>query len=242
MDEETNEQGETQFIEAGRWPILFKGFEDGLSKESPPRIMDLCFQVEIELGLHYLLDSDFRLPRQPDRIMELLREVEAEHFGRIPLFVSRLERALAVSPSYWCRYVESCGLSAFDPGELGAAAGIARRYALGRSEHRRVVRIIHQCRASLLGQHPIPEIREHPRTGDPTLTVQIVQAVEQVQVNWRTLGLRPVVNRQLVVRRDENRGWVAWVELAETKTAKIHPHSVLQLFENGHFRLLRRPC
>jgi hypothetical protein len=73
------------------------------------------------------------------------------------------------------------------------------------------------------------------------LTVRIAHAVEQVQVNWRSLGLRPVINRQMVVRRDENRGWVAWIDLVETKSEKLHPHSVLQLFENGHFRLLRRP-
>jgi len=94
--------------------------------------------------------------------------------------------------------------------------------------------------ASLLGKRPIPEIGEHPRTGDPTFSVQIAHLTEQVQVNWRSLGLRPVLNQKLVVRRDQGRGWVAWIELAEAKAGKIHPHSVLQLLENGHFRLLRR--
>ena len=241
MDEETNQQGSAKSLEAGRWLMLRRAFEAGLTKEQPMRILELCVQFELELGLYYLLDPDFRVPRQPDRVVELLHEIECEHFDRIAVLVPRLERALAVSPTWWCHYVESCGISTFDPVELGACAGIARRYAEGPQEHRRIVRIVHQCWASLLGERPIPEIREHPRTGDPTLTVQIAHVAEQVQVNWRSLGLRPVINRQMVVRRDENRGWVAWIDLAEAKTGNIHPHSVLQLFENGHFRLLRRP-
>lgn len=240
MNEETNEHGSAKSLEAGRWPLLLQAFEDGLNQESPPRVMDMCFHVEVELGLHYLLDPDFRLPRPPDRILELLQEVEREHFGRIEVFVPRLERALAASPTWWIDYVENCGFSVFDPVELGAAAGIARRYAEGPKEHRRIVKIIHQCWCRLLGQCSVPEIREHPRTGDPTLTVQIARAVESVQINWRSLGLRPLLNRQMVVRRDAS-GWVAWIELAYAQSGRIHPHSVLQLQENGRFRLLRRP-
>jgi hypothetical protein len=71
--------------------------------------------------------------------------------------------------------------------------------------------------------------------------VQIAHTIEQVQINWRSLGLRPVLNRKMVVRRDETREWVAWIELAQTGTGRINENSVLQLRENGRFRLLRRP-
>jgi hypothetical protein len=44
-------------------------------------------------------------------------------------------------------------------------------------EHKGVTRIINHCMTTLLGQFPIPEVRELPRSGDPTLHLEIVRAV-----------------------------------------------------------------
>lgn len=241
FDDEKNEPWEVdaEGLAVGRWPALLRALKNALTRGPVRFNLEMCVVIEHELGLRPLVTSSDQMPRQPEEIIELLNEHEDEHPDLICRFVPALERALAFSPYWWLSYIDTVGRANFDPVQLGACVGICRRYATEPSEHTRITSIIFWVLECLVGQYPVPEIRELPRTGDPTLTTRIIQQIETIQLNWRSIGLRPVVNSDLTVRWEDERCWVAWVRLADIKTGVITPRCVLRLRSDGLFRLVR---
>lgn len=241
QNDESNEPWEVdaEALALGRWPALLRALKNALTRGPVRRNLELCIVIEHELGLRPLVTSSEQMPRQPEEVIELLNEYEDEHPHLIGRFVPALERALACHPYWWLSYVESVGRANFDPVELGACAGICRRYANEPSEHTRITSVFFWALECLVGQYPVPEIRELPRTGDPTLTARIIQQIETLQLNWKSLGLRPVVTSDLAVRWEGNHHWIAWVRLAHAKTGMITPRCVLRLRSDGLFRLVR---
>ncbi len=223
----------------GRWPSLLLSLKSALTRGPVRRNLELCVVIEHELGLRPLVTSSSQIPRQPGEVIHLLNAYDYEHPHLISSFVPAMERALACYPYWWLAYVESMGLANFDPIELGACAGICRRYSNAPTEHTRTTAVIYWVLECLIGQYPIPEIRELPQRGDPTLRAQIIQKVEAVQLNWKKLGLRPVITSDLAVRWEDTHCWIAWVRLAHTKTGVITPRCVLRLRSDGLFRLFR---
>lgn len=238
-DYDPSEEVDAEELALGRWPSLLRALKMALIKGSVRRILMMCVNVEYVLGMRALMTSDEQIPRQPSEIIELLEGFEAEHPDLLGRLTLALERALATSPFWWVSYVRLVGRANFDPVELGACAGIARAHAGSPQEHQEITAIIHHCWSMLLGQWPVPEVRALPQRGDPTLLARIITATEQVQLNWRSLGLRPVVNQDLAVRWIDHAKWVAWVRLANTLDGKINGHAVLRLQSDGLFRLVR---
>lgn len=222
----------------GRWKILLVSLNTALSPKKRD-VLTLCVAIEHELGLRPVVTASSTMPRFPDKIIELLADYDRNHADLAGRFVFGLERALACVPCVWLSYVGKVGRANFDPVELGACAGICRRFATTEEEHRQITGIIYWTLRCMLGQYPIPEFREHPRRGDPTLTVQITQKIEAIQLNWRKLGLRPVVNSETVLRWIDSESWVAWVRLANTRTGEITKQSCLQLKSSGKFQLIK---
>jgi hypothetical protein len=226
----------------GRWSPLLLSLNAGLKQNIDGHyreVLTLCLAIEHELGLRPVVTASSTMPRLPDEIIDLLVDYDHHHADRIGCFVFGLERALACIPQVWLSYVDKVGRANFDPVELGACAGICRRFASTPEEHRRITAIIYWVLQCMLGQFPVPEFREHPRRGDPTLTVRITQKIEAVELNWKKLGLRPVVNSDMVLRWADSESWVAWVRLANMRTGKISKHSYLRLKSSGQFQLLR---
>jgi hypothetical protein len=241
FDDEQNESWEVdaEGLTLGRWPSLMKSLKAALTRGPVRFNLELCVVIEHELGLRPIVTSADQMPRRPEEIIELLMQYEDEHPHLICRFAPALERALACYPYRWLSYIDTVGRSNFDPVELGACAGICRRYATEPTEHTRITAIIFWVLECLIGQYPAPEIRELPQRGDPTLRAQIIQKIEAIQLNWKKLGLRPVVTSDMVVRWEDGRCWVVWVRLANTKTGVITPRCVLRLRSDGLFRLIR---
>ncbi|MEN9866393.1 MAG: hypothetical protein RL748_1983 [Pseudomonadota bacterium] len=222
----------------GRWKSLLISLKAALSPKKRD-VLTLCVAIEHELGLRPVVTASSTMPRFPDEIIKLLADYNNHHANRIGCFVFGLERALACVPCVWLSYVGRVGRANFDPVELGACAGICRRFADTPEEHRQITGIIHWVLQCMLGQYPIPEFREHPQRGDSTLTVSITQKIEAIQLNWKKLGLRPVVNSDTVLRWTDTENWVAWVRLADMRTGKITKQSCLKLKSSGQFQLIR---
>lgn len=222
----------------GRWKILLLSLNTALSPKKRD-VLTLCVAIEHELGLRPVVTASSTMPRFPDKIIDLLADYDRNHADLAGRFVFGLERALACVPCVWLSYVGKVGRANFDPVELGACAGICRRFANTAEEHRQITAIIYWVLQCMLGQYPIPEFSEHPRRGDPTLTVSITQKIEAIQLNWKKLGLRPVVNSETVLRWADTESWVAWVQLANMCSGKISKHSYLRIKSSGQFQLLR---
>ncbi len=232
---------DVEALACGRWPVLIRALKAALTRGTLKSRFELCLVIANELGLRSLLSRETQALPQPEDLLQMLRSYERNNPSQLWRLVPALERALASRPMWWIHYVEVSGLSTFDPVELAACCGIARREADTPKAHRGITRIIHHCMTTLLGQFPIPEIQELPRQGEPTLHLDIVRAIEGVQLNWRALGLRPATTPDLVVRWSPDKQWIAWVRLKHFKTGNLHPHAFLRLTQSGQFRLLRRP-
>lgn len=202
----------------------------------------LALQIELELGLSSIMDLPDRT-EEPTHIQELIRTLELfveSNPGFLAALVMRLERAFAAFPHAWLDYVKENGRACFDPAELAACAATAKNHtAPGAADHKRVLALIHWSWDALLGQRPVPFVQVAVRHGHPTVILDVIKAIEDIEVNWASLGLRPIINRDLALRWDQFERWTAFVKLIQTDTGKISSHTSLRLRSDGIWRIVR---
>lgn len=237
MDESWDVDGPGLAI--ARWRPVVDVIEAVFREGSIDDQLSLCLAVEIELGLRPLVTMRSQVVLVPDEIKVLLRSYETEHAGQLAVFVPALERALAAVPALWIQYIDRVGRACFDPIDLAAAAAVARRYADGPAIQREITRIVFGALECVAGQYPIPVVREAPRRGYPTLILDVTRMVSALEVNWKGLGLRPVIDTDMVVRWPTPDQWVAWVRVVRFKSGHRHPSCALRIRSNGQFRFVR---
>lgn len=71
--------------------------------------------------------------------------------------------------------------------------------------------------------------------------LEIIGAVERIELNWKSLGFTPVVNHETVVRWDAHERWTAWIRLMRAKTGEITFAAALRLRSDGVWRIVRTP-
>lgn len=226
-----------------RWLCLVDALMNALRSLKSEDYERLSFQIEIEMGLRHVVPlTKYDKYVTPVSRWELTFErYEDEHADFFPVLVPRMERALATQPIRWLAYVNGMGRACFDPAELSSCAAVAKIFADGLPNHvsEEVIRILHWSWASVLGQKPVPLVREVPLRGHPTVILEIIGGVERIETNWKSLGLTPVVNAETVVRWDEHERWTAWIKLARIKNGKITPTAALRLRSDGLWRIVR---
>lgn len=228
-----------------RWLCLVYALLDALRNLESDDYKRLSMQIELEMGLRRVVPiSEGEKYFTPVTYWELkFNRYGEEHEDFFPVLVPRMERALATQPIQWLAYVNGMGRACFDPAELSSCAAIAKNFADGLPNHvsSEVIRILHWSWACVLGQKPVPLVREVPRRGHPMIILEIIGEVERIELNWKSLGMTPVVNAETVVRWDEHERWVAWVKLVRMRTGKIAPNDALRLRSDGVWRIVRQP-
>jgi hypothetical protein len=73
----------------------------------------------------------------------------------------------------------------------------------------------------------------------PTLILEIIRALEQIELNWKALGLISVINDLLTVWWDEQARWTDFIKLFQTKTGEIPPYASLRLPGDGTWQIVR---
>ena len=226
-----------------RWLLLVDALMTALRSLKAEDYERLSYQIEIEMGLRHVVPlTKYDKYVTPVSRWELTFErYEDEHADFFPVLVPRMERALATQPIRWIAYVNGMGRGCFDPAELSSCAAVAKKFSDGLPNHvsADVIRILHWSWECLLGQKPVPLVRELPRRGHPTVILEIIGGVERVELNWKALGMTPVVNAETVVRWDEHERWVAWVKMVRTKTGKPTSAAALRLRSDGVWRIVR---
>lgn len=202
----------------------------------------LALQIELELGLCSLLDLPDRT-EEPAYIQELVRASETfvdSNPEFLAALVMRLERAFAAFPQAWLDYVAENGRASFDPVELAACSAIAKNHtAPCAADHKRILAIIHWSWDALLGQRPVPFVQNARRHGHPTVILDVIRAIEDIEVNWASLGLSPIINRDLALRWDQFERWTAYVKLIVAATGQISPDKSLRIRSDGVWRIVR---
>ena len=224
-----------------RWPSAVNAIHDALTNADHEIYVSLSRILEVELGLRSVVDTKNNKPIDVEDWESILIDYEANHGKALYIVVPRMERALASVPQRWVRYVDEIGRSCFDPVELAACAAVAKRFANEplAELHVKINSLIIWAWDCLLGQRPIPQVRQLPRRDHPNLILLIIRAIHAVELNWAAIGLRPIIDDDLTVRWGESETWTAWVKLVHTNTCKINPHAVLRLQSNKFWRILR---
>jgi len=236
-DDETDEAG----LAKARWLIVADAIRDALENSDPEDSRTLSRHLELELGLRPIFnfwDSDYEFVPSGAWMSLLFDYAEADD-EMLCFIVPRIERALATSPKRWLAYVHETGRACFDPVELSVCVAIAKRATESNSpEHNALNTLLHWCWECVLGQRPIPHVRQAPQRNYPTLILNIIRHVEKIELNWPSLGLAPVINDEIVVRWDEFERWVAFIKLVNTDTGKISPDVSLRLRSDGLWRVV----
>lgn len=236
---------EDQIDETGlakaRWPRIRAAIRDALENSDHDDYTALSQRLELELGLRSIFkftEPDYE-PIPPEDFIAMVAEYARKQEHMICFVVPRLERALAASPTRWLAYVKATGRDCFDPTELTVCIAIAKRACEPlSSEHVAINALLHWCWDCILGQRPIPLVRQAPQRGHPTLILEIIRGIEQIELNWKALGLTPVINDLLAVRWDEQERWTAFIKLI-TKSGEISPYASLRLRGDGIWRIVR---
>lgn len=227
-----------------RWSCVTDSLLEALKNSDPSDVQYLTLHLRIELGLQDVA-AVFRDPGACPTTEQwggIFAHYERDCEDLLPVFVPRLERALATQPGRWVAYVRSLGRSCFDPVDLSACVGIARRHVREDSlPHvgEELLRLLHWAWDCVLGQRPVPLIREFPARHYPRTGLEIIKAVEQVEVSWRAIGLRPVINRDMALRWDEHERWTVWLRMVSAKSGEISPYAVLRPRSDGAWRIVR---
>ena len=224
-----------------RWPAAVNAIHDALSNADHEIYVSLSRILEVELGLRAVVDRKINKPLDIEEWVARFIDYEANHGKALYLVVPRIERALASVPNRWLRYVDEMGRSCFDPVELAACAAVAKRFSDEplAEVHVKINAIIIWAWDCLLGQRPIPQIRQLPRRDHPNLMLLIIRAIHEVELNWTAIGLRPIITDDLTVRWGESGTWTAWVKLVHINSNKLNSHAVLRLQSNNFWRILR---
>lgn len=226
-----------------RWVCVVDALLEALKNSVPEERTRISLWLEIELGIREIATA-LRSAGSSATLEQwegVFRHYETECEDILPTLVPRLERVLATMPGRWVAYVRDVGRSCFDPTELGASVVIARRFLdedptqVGEE----LLRLLHWSWDCVLGQRPLPLIREFPARQYPRTGLEIIKAVDQVEVNWRSLGLRPVINREMVLRWDEHERWTVWLRMVSAKSGEVSPYAVLRLRSDGTWRIVR---
>lgn len=228
-----------------RWLLIVEALLDALGNLDSEDRERLSAQLEIELGLRPVVavaGEDSRALAVEQWVTVLNRYGDA-HEELLPVLVPRLERALATQPKRWIAYVKSMGRSCFDPAELSGCAAIAKKHVDGPLDPvlAELIKLLHWSWDCLFGQRPVPWVREVPRRGHPTIMLEIIGAVERIELNWESLGLTPVVNHETVVRWDAHERWTVWIKLMRARTGKITSTAALRVRSDGVWRIVRPP-
>ena len=201
----------------------------------------LAMEIELELGLRSILDLPIGT-EEPAHIQELVRTVEnfvEAHPSFLAKIVMRLERAFAIFPKAWLNYVEENGRACFDPAEIAACAATAKNNSeAGAGEHKRIQALLHWSWDALLGQRPIPFVQVAAQHGHPTVILDVVKGIQDIQVNWTAMNYIPVINRDLALRWDESERWIAFVKLMIVSTGKISRFKVLRVRSDRVWRIV----
>lgn len=238
---EDDDIAETALAKA-RWLRICDELRQAFEEMDRRDFIALSWRLELELGLRSIFtinDPDYQ-PITAEDWMEMLGLYADSYEDLICYFVPRLERALASFPSRWLNYVHQTGRSCFDPVELSACIAIAKHETEPfSSDHTELNRMLHWCWDCVLGQHPMPVVRELPRRGHPTLILDIIKAVDQIEVNWKSMGLTPVINKEMAIRWDAQERWTAFIKLIEIKTGEISTDNSLRVRSDGTWRLVK---
>jgi hypothetical protein len=231
---------EKQLAQA-RWIRICDALRLALEEMNREHAAALSWRLEFELGLRSIFtinDSDYH-PTSAADWMELLSLYADSYEDLICYFVPRLERAFAGCPRQWLDYVNETGRSCFDPVELSACIAIAKNEATPFSrEHRDLNQLLHWCWECVFGQYPIPVVRELPRRGHPTLILDIIKAIDGIELNWKSIGLTPIINKDMAIRWDDHERWTAFIKLMEIKTGQISADSSIRIRSDGLWRLV----
>jgi hypothetical protein len=226
-----------------RWGCVVDALIEALKNSVPEERARISLWMEIELGIREIATALRSTGSSATREQweGVFRHYETECEDILPALTLRLERVLATMPGRWVAYVRDLGRSCFDPAELGAGVAIARSFLEEDPTNvgEELLRLLHWSWDCVLGQRPVPSIREFPARQYPRTGLEIIKAVEQVEVNWRALGLRPVINRDMALRWDEHERWTAWLRMVSAKSGEISPYAVLRLRSDGAWRIVR---
>jgi hypothetical protein len=230
-------------LSAARWLRLFHTITEVLNDAEEPHRSQLALFLEIELGLRSVLDIA-RSQEEPLPAAELLGQLEEfadGHTECLSLVVPRIERALATQPPVWLKYILETGRACFDPTELAACAAIAKDNAVpGAPEHLAVNAIMEWAVETVLGQLPIPVVRSARFAENPTVILDVIREVGKVELNWRSLGLTPVIDKTFALRWDEAERWTAFVRLMSAVNGKISRDRILRLRSDGLWRIVHQ--
>ena len=242
MTDDNLNETDSDGLALARWSSAVGAIRDALSNLDFEEYVNLSRNLEIELGLRAVVDAQSARPIDDEEWISILMNYEENHSRVLHTVVPRLERALASSPERWVNYVNKIGRSCFDPVELASCAAIAKSFADDTlaEVHVKINQLILWSWDCLLGQRPIPQVRQFPQQDHPTLHLVIIRAIEKVELNWRSIGLRPIITNSMTVRwASESESWTAWIQLAHIQTGIINPNAVLRLNSDGFWRILR---
>lgn len=240
MNDET--EVDSDGLAVARWLRILHALRDALAESDEPSRCRLALAVEHELGLRSVLDiaASLEEPIGAAELIDMLTEFGDAYSHFLPVVVPRLERALATFPAAWIAYVRETGCVAFDPTELAGCCAIAKTNAEpGAKEHIAINALLASSVELILGRQPIPLVRSARLDEHPTIILDVVREISRIELNWRSLGLTPVIDKRFALRWDEHERWTAFVPLASTTTGKT-TEQILRLRSDGAWRLVRQ--